>query len=136
MNDSTNIARRLGRKTLIAAGVGLAMLIVTGGVALATVPDGAGVIHGCYSPNGAKPNTGAQRNIRDSAAASCNGSQRETTWNQTGPQGPQGPQGSPGATGDQGPAGAPGTQGPKGDTGSQGPAGPQGDAGPQGPQGP
>jgi len=114
---------------IILAGVTVALGV---GVASASVPDGTGVIHGCYSPNGAKATNGAQLNILDSASAPCNGSQKEITWNQAGPQGAAGPQGPAGA---QGSPGSPGLKGDKGDPGAQGDPGAKGDAGPAGANG-
>jgi len=128
--------RRLGRTTLAAFVAGFAVLIVGGGVALATIPSSGGVINGCYNKT-----SGALRVI-DPAAATCSNGESSLNWNQTGQQGLQGPQGPAGAKGDKGDQGLTGPQGPKGDTGAQGPAGPagpqgqKGDAGAQGPQGP
>ena len=115
MNSRINTKRRWGRKTLAGAAAGLAVLIVGGGVAMATIPGSGGVINGCYNKTG-----GALRVI-DTAAASCSNGESALNWNQTGPQGPQGPKGDPGP------------QGAKGDPGAQGPSGPQGARGPQGP---
>jgi len=81
---------------------GAAAVALGTGVSYAAVPDGNGVIHGCYSPNGSKATNGTQLNIVDTARASCNGAQQEIAWNQTGPQGPAG---SKGDKGDPGPAG-------------------------------
>ena len=101
------------------------------GVALATIPDSNGVIHGCYMKNG-----GTLRLVDDSSQ--CKSNETTLDWNKQGvagplgaqgPQGPQGPQGDKGDTGAQGPQGPDGAQGPKGDTGATGPAGPQGPAG-------
>jgi hypothetical protein len=85
------------------------------GVVAAAVPDASGVIHGCFSGQGAKAKGGAQLNILDTASATCANNQSPIAWNQTGPQGPQGTQGA------QGPQGPQGTQGPQG---IQGPVGP------------
>jgi len=118
MNTSINTKRRWGRKTLAGAAVGLAVLIVGGGVAMATIPGSGGVINGCYNKTG-----GALRVI-DPGVASCSNGEAALNWNETGPQGPQGPKGDPGP------------QGAKGDLGAQGPSGPQGAKGDQGPTGP
>jgi hypothetical protein len=64
--------------------------LVGGGLAYANIPDSGGVIHGCYSPNGANAPNGAQLNIINSDSASCSKGQKEITWNQTGPQGEAG----------------------------------------------
>jgi hypothetical protein len=134
-----------------------AAFAVAGGVAYATIPDGGGVIHTCYSQS-----LGTWRPI-DYPTQKCKSGETSLDLNQKGPKGdpgPQGPQGTTGpagkdgvagaqglqgAPGPQGPPGpngapgAPGPQGPKGDTGDSGPQGPKGDpgdTGAQGPQGP
>jgi hypothetical protein len=89
-----------------------AAALVAAGVAYATIPDGAGAIHGCYARSG-----GALRVI-DASVTNCAKTETALNWNVQGQQGPQG------------------VQGPQGDTGPQGSAGPQGAAGPQGPAGP
>ena len=88
-----------------------AAALVAAGVAYATIPDSAGVIHGCYARSG-----GSLRVI-DAGVTDCNKSETSLNWNA---QGQQGPQGQPG---------------PQGPAGQQGPAGPQGPSGPQGPPG-
>jgi len=95
----------------------LAVCLLFGGVAFASIPDGSGVIHGCY-----KPADGKLRVI-DSATDSCASGETALTWNQAGAQGPQGVQGVQGVQGIQG------IQGDQGDTGSQGPTGATGAAG-------
>ena len=70
------------------------VLALAGGVAYAAIPDGQGVIHGCY-----KLNKGDLRVIDSGACAS---GELPLSWNQTGPQGPAGP---------AGPAGPPGPSG-------------------------
>jgi hypothetical protein len=81
--------------------VGLVVAMVAGGATtaavLAAIPDGSGVIHGCYSSN-----FGLLRVI-DSATDTCRSGETGLNWNQTGPQGPAGPAGP---TGPQGPAGS------------------------------
>ena len=104
--------------------------MLAGGVAYASIPDPGGVIHGCYSPSGSKQTNGAQLNILDSASASCNGSQKEITWNQTGPPGPPGPAGAAGTPGKDGKDGVDGKDGATGASGPTGPTGPTGPAGP------
>jgi hypothetical protein len=115
--------RHSPRRRLLAIAVGLITLVFAG-VALATIPDGGGVISGCYAKS-----TGALR-VVDSSTTQCKGGEASLAWNQTGPQGPKGDPGP------QGPTGDPGSQGPQGPKGVTGPAGPAGPAGPQGPQGP
>jgi hypothetical protein len=71
----------------------LLALVVTGlaavvGVAYATIPDGGGAIHGCYSKSG-----GALRVIDDSVT-NCKASETSVTWNVAGPAGLPGPAGS------------------------------------------
>jgi hypothetical protein len=103
------------KKRLVALLAGVAAVALAGGVAYATIPDNAGVIHTCFSKA-----TGTWRPI-DYPSEKCKSGETQLDFNQRGPQGPPGP---------QGPAG------PAGPTGSQGPAGPAGSAGPQGPEGP
>jgi len=74
----------------------LAVLVVAGGVALATIPDSQGQIHGCYQ----KGNGGLR--VVDSAA-DCRSSEIAIQWNEKGPTGATGPIG---ATGPQGPPGS------------------------------
>lgn len=71
-----------------------------GGVAYASIPDSAGVIHACYVKSG-----GALR-VVDSA---CKSSETSLSWNQNGVPGPAGPAGPPGAPGPAGPPGPAGT---------------------------
>jgi hypothetical protein len=81
----------------------------------ASIPDGSGAIHGCYSksaPPGGQP--GALRVVDTALGQSCTLSESAVTWSQTGPQGPQGPPGQ------QGPQGSPGAQGPTGAAGVSG----------------
>ena len=98
---------RRGRlSVLIAVGVGLA----AGGIAYASIPDGTGVIHGCYKTTG-----GSLRVIDTSVGGTCNSSETPLSWSQTGPKG---------ATGARGPTGAAGTNGLNGAKGATGPTGP------------
>jgi len=94
----------VSRRVVFAATVAV-MAVMAGGLAYAAIPDGGGVIHGCYNPNGAKGTNGTPLNIVDTASGACNGSQKEITWNQVGPQGPPGLKGDKGDKGDQGPQG-------------------------------
>ncbi len=80
--------RKLIRPALVALTI-VGALLVAGGIAYATIPDGGGVIHACYQKN-----QGALRVI--DKAQSCSSSENALTWSQTGPQGQQGP---PGPTG-------------------------------------
>ena len=61
------------------------------GAAYAAIPDGGGVIHGCYSTR-----DGALRVI-DPAQASCDRKELPLSWSEQGPTGATGPQGPPGA---------------------------------------
>jgi hypothetical protein len=133
---------RLSGRALL---VGLVLVLgasVGGGIAYATIPDAAGAIHGCYSPNGAKQTNGTQLNVIDRDSASCNKNQVEVTWSQTGPAGADGADGvsvtsaslSPGdtscpeggsqftAAGDNVTYACNGAKGDKGDTGDPGPS--------------
>ena len=135
MNTRINTNRRWGRRTLVTLAAALAVLVVGGGVALATIPGGDGVIHSCYAKSG-----GALRVI-DASVTNCKSTETSLDWNMTGAQGPAGPQGPKGDPGPQGPKGDAGPQGVKGDAGPQGvkgdagPQGVKGDAGPQGANG-
>jgi hypothetical protein len=68
-------------------------LAVTGGIALATIPDGGGVIHACY-----KSGSGDLRVIDPSAGGACKPSESALAWSQTGPPGTPGTPGAAGAT--------------------------------------
>jgi len=104
-----------------------AFLAVGAGIAYASIPDGDGVIHGCYNPE-----TGALRVIDSDPLGpikgQCGSAEKPLNWNQTGPVGPQGAPGSPGAPGPQGVPGPTGTRGPQGVPGPSGPPGPPGAA--------
>jgi hypothetical protein len=97
-------------------------LLVTAGVALATIPSG-NVIDACYSRSG-----GSLRVI-DATVTKCAKTETSLAWNVQGPKGDKGDVGAPGPVGPSGPAGPVGPAGPagvKGDPGDQGPAGPAG----------
>jgi hypothetical protein len=72
----------------------LVVAVVGGGVAYATIPDGKGVIHGCY-----KKSSGKLRVIDTDAGASCGPAEEAISWDQTGPRGQQGPPGPSGPSG-------------------------------------
>src|SRR6516225_8595473 len=137
-------------KRKLALLVAVAVFAVVGGVAWASIPDGGGVIHTCYSQA-----VGTWRPI-DYPSQRCRSGETRLDFNQTGPQGATGPigpvgstgpQGAPGLTGGTGPQGQPGgtgatglqglqgATGPQGNPGQPGGAGTQGSTGPQGPQG-
>ena len=77
--------------------VGIALVV--GGIAYAAIPDGSGVIHGCYQKN-----QGTLRVIDTGTTQTCSSSEAPLTWSQTGPQGQQGIQGPKGDTGPNGPS--------------------------------
>jgi hypothetical protein len=113
-------------KKILVAVAAASILSATFAVAAnAAIPDGGGVIHGCYAP----PN-GSLRVIDTGANAACKSTEKSVNWNQTGIQGPKGDQGVPGPKGDEG------VPGPKGDQGVPGPKGDQGVPGVPGPPGP
>lgn len=88
-------------KTIAIGGFAAAVAAtVAAGIAFASIPDAAGVIHGCYS----KP-FGLLRVIDPAAGQSCHKWETTLDWGQQGPPGPQG------APGPQGPQGAPGISG-------------------------
>ena len=86
------------RRLLVTGAVSAIGLALAAGIAYATIPDSAGVIHGCYQKV-----DGQLRVIDQQAGASCRPSEQQLDWNQTGapgppgPTGPQGPKGDPGA---------------------------------------
>jgi hypothetical protein len=89
-------------KLTLAAVAGVAAAIAAGSLAFAAVPDGSGVIHGCYG----KPGTvhaGYLRAIDTAQNMTCTSSELPLDWNQ------QGLPGQKGDKGDQGDPGAPGS---------------------------
>ncbi len=104
-----------GRAVAIGAA---AIVLAVAGAAWATVPDSAGVIHGCYQKN-----DGRLRVVDTASGQGCNQSEVPLQWSQTGPEGPPGPQGQQGPVGPSGPAG------PAGGPGPAGPPGPASSAG-------
>jgi hypothetical protein len=82
----------------------------------AAIPDGGGVIHGCYAKTSKGQQPAGSLRVIDTGQT-CQSNEAGLKWSQTGPKG---------ATGLQGTAGQPGAKGatgPKGTTGDQGPAG-------------
>jgi hypothetical protein len=72
----------------------IAMLGITfGGVAVASIPDGNGVVHACYH------NSNGSVRIIDSTSASCGNNESAISWSQVGPTGPTGADGADGADG-------------------------------------
>ncbi len=100
--------------TVAALGAGAA-------VAVGSIPDSNGVIHGCYANNSSESQFGTLRVIdpgMSGTAGNCDQTTENTiTWNQQGQPGQPGPKGDTGA---QGPKGDPGAPGPKGDPGPAG----------------
>lgn len=74
-----------------------AAALVTGGIALAAIPNGDGEITACYDNR-----SGILRVIDAEEGVQCRTSETALTWSQTGPQGPQGIQGPPGPPGPPG----------------------------------
>jgi hypothetical protein len=96
------IARTVTPRNRLQAAVVGAVLVgsLTAGVSYASIPDGSGIIHGCYKPS----NKATTLKVIDTArTALCPNGYDSVTWNQNGPQGGQGATGAPGATGPQGP---------------------------------
>lgn len=83
---------RAGRAWFVGGAVVAAMGIMIG--AMAAIPDGNGVIHGCYNPT-----HGYKLRVLDTAkTANCPVGWTQLDWNQTGPPGAPGPAGVSGAT--------------------------------------
>jgi hypothetical protein len=98
--------KRIG---LVIAGVAAASVLAGGAAygAVSSIPDSAGVVHGCYDSGG------NLKVIDTSVTSSCPKGYTSLNWNQTGPagsQGVQGPQGVKGPQGVQGPQGTPGNE--------------------------
>ena len=103
-----------GGRVVVALAVGAALFGIATAVQ-AAIPDGQGVIHGCYQKN-----AGTLRVI-DPATTSCHVGEIGLNWSQTGPKGLTGPKGTTGAQGTAGPTGPTGSRGPTGTTGPTGP---------------
>jgi hypothetical protein len=95
---------RRGARLLVALAVGGALFGIAAAVQ-ASIPDPAGVIHGCY-----KTNKGDLRVIdpssQDKDLKSCKNDETSLYWNQTGLKGATGPQGPIGLPGPAGPSNA------------------------------
>ncbi|MDQ3722262.1 MAG: hypothetical protein M3376_04165 [Actinomycetota bacterium] len=72
----------------------IALVIASGGVAYATIPDSGGVIHSCYSSG-----SGSLRVIDSDRRDVCKSGETPLTFNQTGPEGPPGEDGADGEDG-------------------------------------
>jgi len=80
-------------RLLLALGVSAAAFGVAGAVQ-ASIPDSAGVIHGCYSKK-----DGSLRVIDTGLGGTCDAKKEaQLDWSQTGPTGPQGPVGPAGTS--------------------------------------
>jgi hypothetical protein len=73
-----------GRRLAVAA---VALVAVGAGAAYATIPDGNGVIHGCYTT---MLNRGQLRVIDTAKGQACNPGEQALNWSQTGVPGPPG----------------------------------------------
>src|SRR4029077_744406 len=103
---------KLARSRLASASmISSVLLVVAGTIALASIPDSAGVIHGCYATK-----TGALRVI-DTATQTCFKGEVALSWNQVAPQGIQGIHGIQGIQGIQGVTGTNGADGKGGTDG-------------------
>lgn len=98
------LGRRLASHAVVAAvlGVTVAGGLGVAGAAVASIPDGNGVIHSCYPATGTVHALGV---IDTAQTAACPTGDKSLTFNQTGPRG------ATGATGPQGPAGPAGPSG-------------------------
>jgi len=76
----------------------LVLVLSVAGLAFGSIPDNAGVIHGCY-----KMNSGKLRVVDSEAGQSCRNHETALDWSQIGPAGPPGPPGPPGSPGGAGP---------------------------------
>lgn len=79
----------LSRRAGWAVPIALMMVLtagMAGGIAYASIPDPAGVIHGCYQKS-----NGNLRVIDTQAGGKCGSTENPLGWNQTGPAGPRGP---------------------------------------------
>ena len=69
------------RRNIVGVLVGVGVVLVLGvGLAVASIPDGSGVIHACY-----KTSQGQTRIVE--SASDCNPAETPIEWSQTGPQG-------------------------------------------------
>jgi len=94
-------------RTIVTSVAAAAFAAVAAGIAVASIPDGAGNIHACY-----KRDTGALRVVDPGAGDACKpSSEAALQWNVIPPQGPTGPQGPQGPAGQQGPKGPQGARG-------------------------
>jgi hypothetical protein len=90
----TDVMKNAMRRRLLGVSL-LVALLLTAGIAYASIPGPDGVIHGCYKT--ANPAKGSL--IAIDSAASCPSGYTALNWSQTGPAGPQGPAGADGVSG-------------------------------------
>jgi hypothetical protein len=87
------ILGRHARRVLV---LSFGLIALAAGIAYSTIPDSAGVIHGCYR------NNGQLRVIDPSNGGACKNNETGLDWSQTGPQGPPGQDGTDGTNGTNG----------------------------------
>jgi hypothetical protein len=96
----SDFLRRFNPRAWTVISIAALTLGVGGGVtAYASIPDGNGVIHGCYNK------VGNLRVINTDTGQACRNAETALTWNRTGPQGPAGPSSLAVSTVTGGPAG-------------------------------
>jgi hypothetical protein len=87
LRGSGQMGKRV-RSLQLAVVVGATLLVAIVGTAIATIPDGQGIIHACYKK--ANPNKGLVRLIDTDVTDKCPSGFLPIDWNQQGPQGPAG----------------------------------------------
>jgi hypothetical protein len=85
------VTSRLVMAAIVAVIASAAATVVVSGISSASIPDGSGVIHGCYKTSGT---VHALKVIDSAVTSSCPAKYTSLNWNQTGPQGPPGPAGT------------------------------------------
>jgi hypothetical protein len=87
MSITKSLGRRLALPAVVAAvlGVTVAGGLGVAGAAVASIPDGNGVIHACYPSKGTVHALGV---IDTAKTAACPTGDKRLAFNQTGPQGP------------------------------------------------
>ena len=91
----TTLGSWRGRLALAVA----ALFAIAGGIAYASIPDAAGVIHGCYRTS-LDDQKGQLRVV--SEPGNCRNNELPIAWSVTGPPGPPGPPGADGEDGEDG----------------------------------